>query len=517
MPESLEKHLELSQNHDHQQHVYPIKNDKYVFFKQYKKMHRIPFVVYADFECLVEPIDNKIGNGTVQYQKHTPSGFCYTIKCMEESVYKGKTVLYTAKEDGEDIGKKFVNCLESDLKEVYEILKTIVPINMSGQEEESFKNAVVGYACGLELGNDRVRDHCHLTSKYRGAAHDKCNFKMKTPKIRTRAISKFRRIRFPPFCKKSLRKISCIPKTDEKFISFSKQIVMETITNEKGKEIELKLEIRFLDLMKFTLKSLDGLAKVLGPNLFKSLKKEMGDNKLLKKKGVFPYEFMTDFDKLNVSELPPKEKFYNKLNDSNISDEEHKHAQKVWNEFNCKTMRDYHNLYLKTDVLLLANVIENYRDVCINNYSLDPLLYYTAPGLVWDAALNISKITLELITDPDMYLMIENGIQGGISTVMKRYAKANNPYIGKIRDKTPIKIMKELKQRTNEERQFSVEVVCEFFPDFSAEEIIDLKRKMENREIFNPKETTTYIMYLNANNLYGWAMSHLSQLMDLNG
>ena len=92
-PESLEKHLELCQNHDHQRHVYPNKENKYVFFEQYQKTHRVPFAVYTDFECFIEPVDKKIGKGTVQYQKHVPSGFCYTIKCMEESVYKNKTVL----------------------------------------------------------------------------------------------------------------------------------------------------------------------------------------------------------------------------------------------------------------------------------------------------------------------------------------------------------------------------------------------------------------------------------------
>ena len=96
---------------------------------------------------------------------------------MEESVYKDKTVLYTVKEDGEDIGKKFVECLENDLKEVYEIFKNIVPINMSDQEEANFKAATVCYACGIELEDDRVRDHCHLTGKYRGAAHNECNLK----------------------------------------------------------------------------------------------------------------------------------------------------------------------------------------------------------------------------------------------------------------------------------------------------------------------------------------------------
>ena len=313
--ESLEKHLELCQNHDHQHHVYPNENNKYEFFKQYQKMHRVPFVVYADFECFVEPTDNKIGNGTVQYQKHTPSGFCYTIKCVEESVYESKTVLYTAKEDGENIGKKFVKCLERDLKEVYEILKTIIPIKMSDHEEESFKNAVECYACGLDLEDDRVRDHCHLTGKYRGAAHGKCNLRMRTPTFVPVLFHNLEGYDSHLFVKSLGGQIGCTPKTDEKYISFSKYIRMD----EEGKET---LEIRFLDSIKFTLKSLDNLVKGLGPDQFKTLENEMGNNELLKKKGVFPYEFMTDFDKLNVSELPPKKNFYSKLNDSNISNEE---------------------------------------------------------------------------------------------------------------------------------------------------------------------------------------------------
>ena len=120
-------------------------------------------------------------------------------------------------------------------------------------------------------------------------------------------------------------------------------------------------------------------------------------------------------------------------------------------------MRDNHNLYLKTDVLLLSDVMENYRDVCIKHYSLDPLWYYTAPGLAWDAALKISNVELELLTDPDMYLMVEAGIRGGISTITKRYAKANNKYMDE----------------------------------------------------YDHKKESIYIPYLDANNLYGWAMSKL--------
>ena len=150
-PDDLEKHLELCQNHGHQRHVYPNKNNDTAYFKQYQKLHQVPFVVYADFECFIEPFNSKIGKGTVQYQQHTPSGFCYTITCMDDNIYKPKTVLYTMKEEGEDIGRKFVESLENDLKDVHAILSTTVPMNLLEEEEASFKSASVCYACGIEL------------------------------------------------------------------------------------------------------------------------------------------------------------------------------------------------------------------------------------------------------------------------------------------------------------------------------------------------------------------------------
>ena len=138
---------------------------------------------------------------------------------------------------------------------------------------------------------------------------------------------------------------------------------------------------------------------------------------------------MDGFDKLEEASLPSKSKFFSRLNNENISNADYKRAQDVWNSFNMKTMRDYHDLYLKTDVLLLADVMDNFRNVCKANYGLDPLWYYTAPGIAWDAALKLTNVKLELISDPDMYLLIERGIRGGISTITKRHATANNKYM----------------------------------------------------------------------------------------
>lgn len=104
--------------------------------------------------------------------------------------------------------------------------------------------------------------------------------------------------------------------------------------------------------------------------------------------------------------MPPKEEFYSKLNDCHISAEDYEYAKKVWREFGMKTMHEYHNLYLKSDVLLLADIFEEFRNVCLENYKLDPAWCYTTPGLTWDAALKVTKVKLELLTDIDMLPMI---------------------------------------------------------------------------------------------------------------
>ena len=176
---------------------------------------------------------------------------------------------------------------------------------------------------------------------------------------------------------------------------------------------------------------------------------------LLTRKGVYPYDYVTSINKLKETKLPSKDEFYSKLYDEEISDEDYQHAINVWNTFNCQTLQDYHDLYLKTDVLLLADVFENFRKTCLKHYKLDPCHYYTAPDLAWDACLKETKQKLQLLKDYDILMMFEQGIRGGISHISKRYATANNKY------------MKD----------------------------------------FDETKPSSFIQYLDANNLYGWAMS----------
>ena len=165
---------------------------------------------------------------------------------------------------------------------------------------------------------------------------------------------------------------------------------------------------------------------------------------------------MDDLDKFAETTLPPKEAFYSKLNMSGVSSQDYKHACKFWAEFEIRNLGEYHDLYLHMDVILLANVFEAFRKVCLDNYRLDLAHFYAAPVLVWRACLKKTTIRLELLLDPDMLLMFERGIRGGIIQSIHRWTKANNPYMG-----------------------------------------------LE----YKPREPTRYLQYLDANNLYGWAMS----------
>ena len=111
-------------------------------------------------------------------------------------------------------------------------------------------------------------------------------------------------------------------------------------------------------------------------------------------------------------ELPTKDQFYSILNDQHITNDEYDHAKRVWKAFNTETMGEYHDLYLKSDGLLLADVFESFRTTCLQYYKLDPCHYFTGPGLNWDAILKLTNIKLELMIDVDMYQFIEKGMRG---------------------------------------------------------------------------------------------------------
>ena len=138
------------------------------------------------------------------------------------------------------------------------------------------------------------------------------------------------------------------------------------------------------------------------------------------KKGIYPYEYMDDVKRCDETQLPPKESFYSTLTEECIKDDEYEHAQNVWQKFEVENLKQYHALYLMTDTLLLADVFEQFRDMCLKNYELDPVHSYTAPGLTWKAALKMTKVKLNLLTDIDQHIFIEDRIRGGVAMISQR-------------------------------------------------------------------------------------------------
>ena len=420
----------------------------FISFIHHNRSIKVPFVVYADFEAFTEEISSCEPNDkksfTQKYQRHRPSGFCYKIVCFDEQLFHQKPVLIRAESEDEDISAIFVEMLERDIKRIQEKFDFSKKMIFSFKDKDDFEKAEICLICQKEFGEreKKVRDHCHFTGKYRGAAHNKCNLQFKKPKFNPvifHNLSGYDAHLFVKNLGKSEGNIKCIPNNEEKYISFSKEIVVGEYINKEGKKVEVKHEIRFLDSFKFMASSLESLVGNLGLEKLIQTRKEFGERvELLSRKGVYPYDYMNGIKTFSEEKLPTKEEFVSELNDCGISEEDFDHAQRIWKEFGVKNLGEYHDLYLKSDVLLLADVFEEFRNVCLENYSLDPAWYYTSPGLSWDALLKVSGVKLELLTDPDILLLFEKGIRGGVSMILNRYGKANNKFMGEKYD--PIKV-----------------------------------------------------------------------------
>ena len=464
-PETLETHKEYCYENESVKTLMPPPGT-FLRFKNFLHSEKAPFAVYADFESLIKPMDNcnpdPNKSYTKKYQKHEPVSFCYYIKSFNESVYESRIRSYikeTPKHaDAIDV---FIKWLEEDVKTI----ANIKPKQMIFTEEDrkQFNKASDCWICGEYLGNDTVRDHCHFTGRYRGPAHNSCNLKYRKPKSISVFFHNLSGYDSHLFIKKlgtpdKKENIKCIPNNEEKYITFTKTIRTRQYTNKKGEIKDKTFDIVFKDSLKFMSSSLGALVNNLPKDAFINLNKYYTpeEAELIKQKGFYPYEYMDSEEKFKDTKLPPRKAFYSKLSGRGITEKDYKHAWNVWNTFNMKTFKEYHELYNETDVLLLADVFENFRDLCLKIYGLDPVYYFTAPGLAWDACLKITDIDLELLSDEDMLLLFEKGIRGGISIISNRYGKANNKYM---------------------------------------------------RKGFNKNKPSKYLMYLDANNLYGCAMS----------
>ena len=416
------------------------KNDK-LTFQNHHKQFPAPFVIYADFEALTTKIEgpelNPSVSNTQRTQLHEACSYCYVVVRCDGEAYP--PVEYR----GPNAAEHFLRAIQVEKCMIKKVLANPKKILMTLEDKQNHKAATNCHICEKSLNGDSARDHCHITGKYRGAAHETCNLKLRINPKTTAIPVVFHNLRgydshlLMQAISRVEGKVSCIPNNTEKYISFSLG------------------QLRFIDSAQFLLAPLDKLVKANLPVTFQITAQYEQRRELLLRKGVYPYEHMDSWERFADTQLPPKASFYSKLTGEHISDEDYVHAQNVWEACDCQNMGDYCDLYCRTDVLLLADVFETFRKTCMKHYNLDPAHYYTSPGLSWDALLKKTGVELELLTDIDQHLFIEKGKRGGVSMVSKRYAEANNPLI----------------------------------------------------EGYDSSKPNTYVLYLDANNLYGWAMS----------
>ena len=395
---------------------------------------------------------------TEAYQTHEDCGYGYKVICCYDDKYSKYTSIYR----GENAVYKF---MEKMLEEV-EYCKAVIkkhfnkPLVRTEVDEQNFKTMDGCHICGEKYTDKDVciRDHCHITGKFRGSAHQECNLKLRIKPENLKIPVIFHNLRGydSHFLMQQIGEIAnkhgYTNKKGEK-----QDLNINPIPNNMEKYMAFMLgnHLTFIGSFQFMSSSLDKLVSNLPKDdliyTSKAFKGKRLD--LMSHKGVYPYDYMDSFEKFNEKELPTKDQFHSILNDQHITDDEYNHAQEVWNTFRIRTLGDYHDLYLVSDVLLLTDLFENFRKTCMQYNKLDPCHYFTSPGLSWDAMLKMTNIKLELMIDIDMFEFI--GMRGGVSYIVNRYGNGNNKYMKEYDEKAPSK----------------------------------------------------YIMYRDANNLYGFAMS----------
>ena len=454
--EILERHVDLCRKQDFQKIKLPGEDSKWLEFKNHFKQDRVKFVIYADFECLLCPVQNCENDGikssTLQTHKHEPCAYSYVIVSNVKSFSK-PPVVYR----GPNPVKHLINALLLEQENILDVLYRYQALKMSKSDWDDFLNSKICHICKKEVKvtDLRVRDHDHVTSRYRGLAHAHCNIRYKLSKKIPVVFHNLKNydshiiLQGMKLADDEL-KVKCIANNMEKYITFS-----------------IGQHLTFIDSFQFLSSSLDELVSNLakeGPSKFKILTRAIDyiEPSLLLRKQVFPYNYLDSWERLEERGLPSRDKFYSDLTEEHISQSDYEHAQTMWNTAQMQTLGDMCEFYVMTDTLLLACVFENFRTLCLQYYGLDPLHYVSLPGLTFDACLKFTGAKLELFTSPEPYLFLEAGMRGGISMISHRYAKANNPIT----------------------------------------------------EGYNPDMQNSYIVYYDVNGLYSWALCQPLPLRD---
>ena len=326
-------------------------------FKNYFKQLLVPFKIYADFDCILRGVkssDKNNGSYTEKYQDHVPCSFACKVVCIDNKFSK-KVVFYR----GKNAVYRFIKAILEEYDYCKKMMKKHFNKNfvMSAEEEKRFQlsNSCWIYDKLFDVRDDKVRDHCDITGRYSGAAHWSCNVNLKLSKKISVIFHNLRVYDSHLIIKRISNfdvKVSVIPNELEKYMAFT-----------------INTNLFFIDSMQFMNSSLDSLVKHLSDNDFKYLSDEFSGEflRLIKQKGVYPYEYMDGFKKFSENKLPNRCKFFSSLKDVCISEKDYLKANNIWNVVKMNTMGDYHDLYLKTDVLFLADRFEKFISTTMEN------------------------------------------------------------------------------------------------------------------------------------------------------
>lgn len=403
--------------------ILPNEQNANIKFNNIRASMRLPYIVYADFESLIVPINDNHCNNITQNGTEKNSQIKGTVSIHQACGYK----LIVVSEDGALVkeilyrGKDSANHFVTELKNIGDWIIDQYQKNenmiLTTQDKTNHYKAKACYLCNgaFTESNFKVRDHNHITGAYRGAAHKQCNLNYnnrwtKIPVVFHNGRSYDNNL-FIRELVDTFDTVNIIPKSNDKYVS---------ITADK---------FHFIDSACHLTNTLDGLVESLaksGNDAFKLSKAKYGSNLSdFLRKGVYPYEYMDSFKRFEETQLPSKSAFKSSLK-GDINNDDYKRAQYMFNKY-CSNMGEYHDIYLESDVFLLADVFENYRDLSMEYYKLDPAWFITLPSLSWASLLKKTGQTIDLFNDQqkDMLLMTEKGIRGGVSCIIKRYSEAN--------------------------------------------------------------------------------------------
>ena len=454
----LKKHKKVCENHDYCYLKMPEEYNRTLKYNEGEKSMKYPFIVYADLECLLEKTNtchnNPEKSSTTKINKYIPSGYSLFTHCSFDTT-KNKLDYYRGK-----------NCMKNFCLDLREHATKIInyqkkeTIPLTKKEEKKHNKHEVCYICKKELSTDdsnkkyhKVRDHCHYTGKYRGAAHDIYNLRYNIPKeiaLQSNGSTHDYHFTIKELAEEFEGEFECLGENTEKYITFPVPIKKEITKKDKNGNdniTKISYKIKFIDCYRFMSTSLSNLVSNLSEGLHndrcihckscldymaikdeqlifrcfrckKNYEKHFNKdliqrfaniyefcngylNKfiLLLRKGVYPYEYMDSWQRFDDTSLLDKEAFYSNLNMEDITDVDYRHGKTVFEYLINKHLGDYQDLYVQSDTLLLADVFENFRNMCIKVYELDPAHFLYAPGLAWQVCLKKTEVKLELLTD----------------------------------------------------------------------------------------------------------------------